>query len=189
MCIPTLNDQSVSIKKEDITIIHMTMKRISTLGSLLFCVLLFVSCETGEEDLSQSIQGMWFQEEVIAEDTALSYRNELIFRGDGTYERSLQIVETEDPQNTVGYLSLVTGEYEVIGNRLKRFNIEQYGLDNVNPYLDRENLVFEAATDKLPEVGLIVNDTGDELTLDYFVNSTCPDLAMCIEYETFYRDN
>lgn len=160
----------------------------STMSSMLFCVLVFISCETNDENLSQSILGIWFQENVIVEDTTLTYRNEIIFNSDGTYERSLRIIETEDAQNTVGYLSLTTGEYEVTGNRLKRFNIEQYGLDNVNPYLDRENLVFEFSTDKLPEIGLIVNNTKGELTIDYFVNNSCPDFAMCIEYETDQSD-
>jgi len=142
------------------------------------------SCNNDDEN-NLTIEGIWFQDSGKLNGSELSYRNEIIFKRDGTYERSLQIVETNDAQDIVGYMSLIIGEYQVNNRTLKRFNIEQYGLDNMNPYLDRNDLVFHDSTDKLPDIGWRLNYLLNELTLEY----TCPASGSCIAYETFYRSN
>ena len=103
----------------------------------LLILLIVLSCQKNDEIYNQSVVGMWFQDSGEIDGSDMSYRNEIIFNLDGTYERSLQIVETNDFQNVIGYQSLIIGEYQINNNTLKRLNIEQYGLDNMNIYLDR----------------------------------------------------
>ncbi len=161
------------------------MKFSKTVYSLI--LLIMFSCQSDDETLNQSVVGIWFQDSVEIDGTDMSYRNEIIFNLDGTFERSLQVVETNDFQNVLGYLSLVIGEYQINNNIFKRHNIEQYGLDNMNFYLDRADLVFEYSKDELPETSFTLNKQGDILTLGLV--DTCPDTAICISQETFYRSD
>lgn len=147
------------------------------------------SCKQNEENNAISILGTWFQSSGELDAPNLSYKNQIVFNDDGTYERSLQIVNTNNSKNIIGYLSLTLGEYQVSENSFQRFNIDKYGLDNIRPYLDREQLILEHSTDELPEVGIEFNDERDVLTLDYFTgDQKCPDLAICIEFESFDRE-
>ncbi len=147
--------------------------------------MIVLSCQNNDEIYNQSVVGMWFQDSGEIDGSDMSYRNEIIFKLDGTYERSLQIVETNDIQNIIGYQSLIIGEYQINNNTLKRLNIEQYGLDNMNIYLDRADLVFEHSKYVLPEISLTLAKQGDILILGY----TCPDNTSCISHQTFYRSN
>lgn len=79
----------------------------------IFLIIFIFSCESKEENLEKSIVGTWFQESSALEDNPeLSYRNELVFWENGTYERSLQIVKTENVKEIVGFRSLFTGNYQ-----------------------------------------------------------------------------
>lgn len=151
----------------------------------LLILLIVLSCQNNDEIYNQSVVGMWFQDSGEIDGSDMSYRNEIIFKLDGTYERSLQVVETNDIQNIIGYQSLIIGEYQINNNTLKRLNIEQYGLDNMNIYLDRADLVFEHSKYELPEISLTLAKQGDILILGY----TCPDNTLCISHQTFYRSN
>ena len=155
----------------------------------LLALLSLYCCEQNEGNNAVSILGTWFQNSGELDVPKLSYKNQIIFNDDGTYERSLQIVNTNNSKNIIGYVSLTLGEYRVSENSLQRFNIDKYGLDNISPYLDRDQLILEHSTDELPEVGIRFNDERDVLTLDYFTgNQKCPDLAICVEFESFERD-
>ena len=146
------------------------------------------SCESEEINCGQSAQGAWFQEAGLTADPELSYRNEMILRNDGTYEEYSQIVKTSDTKSVVGYISLMTGSYEIVGNKLKKFNIEQYGLDNQNLYLNRENLVFQDSMAEFPDVELQLNKENNVLTIDLCVDGPCPEYVCYFEFQTFYRD-
>ncbi len=98
-------------------------------------------------------------------------------------------MKTKDVDAVVGYVTLLTGEYQVVGKILRRFNIKQFSNQSGTPYNDREQLVFEQATEELPELGLILDRSGNELTLDYLIGQQCPDFAMCIEFQTYYRSH
>ena len=115
------------------------------------------------------------------------HRNELSFRGDSRYEQSFQGVEQENLQDSRGRLSLTTGDYTISGNRLRRFDVQPYGLDNGHPYLYREDLVPGSRREPLPEVVLLLTRDQDVLTIDYLPGSIRPDLAYCVEFETYCR--
>ena len=163
------------------------MKNFRPFYWIALSLLAVFSCEPEEIDYGQSAQGVWFQEAGITADPKFSYRNEMILGDGGTYEESIQVVETSDTKSVVGYISLMTGSYEIVGNKLKKFNIEQYGLDNQNLYLNRENLVFQDSTKQIPEVELQLNKAKDVLTIDYCPDGPCPGNSSYIEFQSFYR--
>ena len=156
--------------------------RTSCIFYLLILLIIF-SCEKSDEEFQLSIVGVWFQGQDEIAESGMSYRNEMKLNKDGTYERSLQIVETNDVQNVVGYKGLFIGEYQIIDKKLKLMNIKHYGLDNKSEYLDREDLVFQFSTTESPEIELGLDKSGDVLTLFY----TSSDNASCVPSETFYR--
>lgn len=149
----------------------------------LLILLTILSCQKDEENYALSVAGVWFQDAGVIEGSELSYRNVMILKTEGAYERSLQIVETNNVKNVIGYASLVVGEYQIKNKKLKLFKIEQYGLDNENQYLNRDDLVFEASRDKLPEIELESDKSANTLTLFY----DCPLNASCLPSEIFYR--
>lgn len=156
--------------------------------SYLICLFFLVttfSCEKNDKSFNLSIEGVWLQDSGIIEGTDMSYRNVLKLDSDGTYERSLQIIETKDEQNLIGYLSLSIGEYQVENSKLQLMRIEQYGLDNDSQYLDREDLILEDKIDELPEIEFKIDKAKNTLTLYY----NCQDNALCIPFQTFYRRN
>lgn len=155
---------------------------------LLLVLMLAISCESDEINFAKSVQGEWYQEAGEMENTNLSFRNEIIFRNDGTYKEAYLVVETDNPEQIMGYRSLILGEYEVTGNRLRRFNTAQYGLDNESDYLNREALILEDSEVVMPEVELSMNESEDQLTFDYCPGGPCPGFASYIKFQVYYRD-
>ena len=158
----------------------------STITILFAGLLLFSSCRNGEEVELASIEGRWIQDSAFDGDASLSYRNELIFAHDGTYELSIQLIESSSG-NLIGYLSLHTGAYTLDKNKLYRVNIKMYGLDNVHDYLDRGDLVFQGSIDELPVISVSLNSSKDALTLDFTQSGGCADVTNCIDYQTFHK--
>lgn len=158
----------------------VTMKKAHFIFSL---ILLVTSCQEDAEIPGLQIVGVWYQNAGIFDTPNLSYRNTIEFKSDGTFETSLQVVDTENIQNVVGYLSLTKGEYQINGKILRRFSIEQYGLDNENQFLDRGELVLEAFINELPEIGVKLDETGDILTLVF----SCEEDASCVPSQTYKR--
>lgn len=154
---------------------------------LLLVLILTISCESDEINFAKSVQGEWYQEAGEMENTNLSFRNEITFRNDGSYEEAYLIVQTDNPEQIIGYSSLLLGEYEVTDNRLRRFNTEQYGLDNESDYLNREALILEDSEVVMPEVELSMNESEDQLTFDYCPGGPCPDFASYIEFQVYKR--
>ena len=144
------------------------------------------ACQDEDYEITNNqIIGSWYQD-AGNYDSNLSYRNSIIFNVDGTFEASLQLVETGNPNNIIGYMSLTKGEYQITNNTLSRFNIEKYGLDNANPYLNRDELILEASTASITSINLQLNRSRDVLTLIY----DCRDRkSMCIPEQTYYRRN
>lgn len=157
----------------------------STFSILLAGLLFFTSCRSGHEVELASIEGRWIQDSPSGSDPGLTYRNELIFSGDGTYELSLQLIESSD--EVLGYLSLNTGGYSLDKTKLYRVNIRMYGLDNVHDYLDRDDLVFQGSIDELPVIKVSLNSSTDALTLEFTQSGGCADVANCVEYQVFYK--
>lgn len=145
------------------------------------------SCESREDHYDSYLLGAWSQNSTVSNHSDWFYKNQIVFKNDGTYQWSLQMIENAE-EEVVGYLSLTTGEYLVHDDRLLRFNIKQYGLDNKNEYLDREMLVFQGAVDRLPQIGIDFNFTLDRLELDFFVNGRICQ-GLCVEAQTFDREN
>ena len=166
------------------------MQYLITFGRITLLLLALASCETDEssnEDYSQWILGRWYQQ-VPTDHASSSFRNEMVFHRDGTYEESHQVVETDDAQRIIEYRSLFTGEYEVVNNRLRRFNVQQYGPNNGNFPQDRDDLVLDSSTDSLPDVELLLNKAKDQLTIDYCADGPCPGYVSYIEFQTYYRE-
>jgi hypothetical protein len=55
--------------------------------------------------------------------------------------------------------------------------------------MDKDELALQHTADELLAIGLILNKSRNELTLAYLPDRTCPELAMCIESETFFKSN
>ncbi|MEK6478473.1 hypothetical protein WJR50_13100 [Catalinimonas sp. 4WD22] len=154
---------------------------------LLLVLILTISCESDEINFAKPVQGEWYQEAGEMENSNLSFRNEIIFRNNGTDEEVYLVVETANPEQIMGYRSLLLGEYEVTDNRLRRFNTEQYGLDDESDYLNREALTLESSDVGIPEVELSFNNSADQLTFDYCPGGPCPGFASYIEFQVYYR--
>lgn len=150
---------------------------------IFLLILSATSCQEDVENNSFQVAGIWHQDAGIIEGSNLSYRNKLEFDLDGTYEASLQVVETENVQNVIGYMSLTKGEYQIDDNTLKRFDIEQYGLDGENQYLNRDKLLLEEFITSLPEIGVKLDETGDILTLIF----PCGEEDSCVPLQTYKR--
>ncbi len=155
-----------------------------TSNFIFLLIFLLASCkDEGDEITNSQIIGSWYQD-ARNYDSNLSYRNSIIFNVDGTFEASLQVVETVNSNNIIGYMSLSKGEYQITNNTLSRFNIEQYGLDNANPYLNRDELILEASTARTTSIILQLNKSRDALKLLYNCRE---EESMCITEQTYYR--
>jgi hypothetical protein len=150
---------------------------------LLLLMTFTLSCSESDEDYILTLVGTWYNESKLEED--LAYRNELIFRADGTFERSLQIINSNN-RTILGYLSLATGEYRVSGNILERYNVQFFGIDNKSSYLEKTELLKLSEMNKLSDIRIIINKSSNELTFDYSIYY-CTEHALCVDSEKFFR--
>ncbi len=153
----------------------------------IFIAAFLFSCQGTDEVSPESIAGTWIIDSTSEDQPGYTYREELVFNADGTYELSLRLIETGTMQ-TVGYNSLITGRYVLDKNKLFRVDIKQYGLDGEHELMDRDDLVELSSIDELPVIKVSLNKTGDALTLD-FTQSGCAPGAVCVDYLIYYKSS
>lgn len=155
----------------------------------LLILTITIACEKDDNSQAQTLMGKWHQDAGAINDSDLSYLNELIFRTDGTFESSTQIVKTNDFSNVVGYIGLIIGEYQIHEYNLTKINLEFYGLDNTHEYLDRQSLILHSSTGKSPDIKYNLNRSGNTLTLIYDCQFSSALKSTCISEQTYKRRN
>jgi len=151
---------------------------------LLFVFVFFISCST-ESIEPIDLEGSWYQKGGFSQEIGGYYLTELVFNANGSFERSLQVVDSTTNE-VLGYLSLEKATYNIEETRLKRFDVKTYGLNNIDPFLPKDELVFSYEIDTYPDVIVSLNFYENSLTFDYSL-IVCPANAICIDKEKFYR--
>jgi hypothetical protein len=87
---------------------------------LLSLLLIAMGCtEPDEKNYDQAILGVWYQSSAFHNDATRSYRNQYLFRNDGTFEYSLTVIKTVGNEQTEwGYMALRGGNFQVVKNTL-----------------------------------------------------------------------
>jgi len=147
-----------------------------------------LSCHDAETPVpGLPIQGIWQQRFTMVLSPENTLVKELHFKEDGTYELALKIINniTFEP---VEYFNLITGNYEIIGNKLKRFKVNEYIREIPNKKYTRSDLVHRGFKDELPIVIVSLGEEAENLTMDYR-QGECPNPlpTYCIDVESYMK--
>ena len=148
----------------------------------------FTSCQPKfEPEVDIIVEGIWYQASTVF-NTDHTLRQEIIFKGDGTYELAAKIIDNLT-KSDIEYFFLYTGNYQIQGNRLKRQNVKHYGRKDVSIKYNRQDLELISSTEELPIVLLSLDENGETLTMDYR-SGDCLNMNIrnCIEVESYRRD-
>lgn len=151
----------------------------------LMCAVLFFSCQDdlNEEDLRALIKGTWYSESVLETTPPLIYRNETTYLEDDTFTYALKVLDAS--RNVLGYAAYQEDSYRIDEDTLITFDIDYYGLDNENPYLDLDELQFETRFEIESKTRISFNAYYSLLTLKVI----CPSYssALCIDLNLMER--
>lgn len=165
---------------------YYIMKRVG-IFMLLFSQILLSCQETEAPIQSLPIHGTWQQRITLIMTPENTMVNEYHFKEDGTYELALKIINntTHEP---VEYFNLITGSYEIEGNKLKRLNVNEYKRETTEKKYNRSDLVHKSFKDELPLVIVSLDEKADNLTMDYR-QGECPNPlpTYCIDVESFIK--
>jgi len=147
-----------------------------------------MSCQESESPVpGLPIQGVWQQRITMISNPETTFIKELHFKVDGTYELTSRIVNNITLEPTE-YFTLITGHYEIRGDKLKRFNVDEYIKEIPQKKYTRSELVHKGFQAELPLVIVSLDEKAEKLTMDYR-RGECPNpiVNYCIDVESYLK--
>jgi len=135
----------------------------------IFILLLiaFSYCQPKETpDANLDVSGIWYIAITSMGNPETEFVQDIKFNQDGTYEQAFKVVNLET-EEILEYYTLVIGNYQVLGNRLYRTQVKEYGRINTSGPYGREDLILKNSSLEKPLVLLSIDGSGDILTLDH----------------------
>jgi len=165
-----------------IPIILYPMKTLRNI-TLLSLIFLTLSCNSDDNDFSkQDLHGIW-EWRIYQEESELFYINTYEFKKDGTFDKRMT-ARKQDSNIDLGYNSLISGTYTLVGNRLRLTETDFLTTPEGSTtwYTSLENLVG-SDWDREIDITVSMKERKSELLMDF----PCPPNAFCRGPITFYR--
>ena len=157
---------------------------VRTTGLTCALCLILAGCNLLEDNSARRLQGTWFIESPIetVDETSLTFRHEISFRDNGTYENVSVVLEASSGQ-LLGYRYAAQGRYGLRGNQLTLTWLSRASHDDtMGRYSLREKLIPIAVQEN--PLTLSIEIVGDVMTWKY---PPCGPNENCIASQQFTR--